>query len=216
MSAIKIRKLLAEANCSPDTVDKIVLVLEGYKQKVDAERDKKIKECVEASKKTVAEEVEAFMIDLGDKVSLYLESKAATVDSFLKSQSVASESQVTAKLKKVHALVEGVELDSKPDSKDKAKISKLMKENARLADEYKQKIDENTRLQSLSSRLIEQNRTLVSNTKPSPVITESRIPSKQTSKPGKPAPKKPAVQLNENVNQPKTDEDFIKDWAKGL
>ena len=216
MSAIKIRKLLAEANCSKDTIEQIVLVLESYKQKVDDQANKKIKECVEASKRTVAEEVEALMVDLGDKVSVFLESRASAVDSFLKSQSAASESQVTAKLKKVHALVEGIELDSKHDSQDKAKIAKLMKENARLSSECKKNLEENSRLQSLSSRLIEHNKSLITKSRTKTTISESTIPSKQITQPKKAVVKQPTKKLNESAVKPMTDDDIIRDWARGL
>lgn len=131
MATDKIKQLLVASGVSDELAARIVESMVEYKATCVAEAKTTLDEKIKLAKEVIFEEVELYKQELARKVQMFCESKVQTIDQQLKRKSAAGETEATAKLTKVYALLEGINLEgNKPDSKLEAQIADA---NSRIA-----------------------------------------------------------------------------------
>lgn len=181
----KIKALLTKANVSPELADSICESMEQYKAKINEQAKQEITNKVKAAKAIVLEEVEAYKTDLAKRVQLFCESKSQTIEQQLMRRSAAGETEAQLQLKKVHALLEGVELDGKPNSEVMAQLADANTKIGQLTSKMKVTEAKAKRSLAVAESVLAQNKTLITENKKlkegQTLVTESKATKTATS-----------------------------------
>lgn len=161
----KIKALLTKANVSPELANSICESMEQYKAKINEQAKQEITNKVKAAKAIVLEEVEAYKTDLAKRVQLFCESKSQTIEQQLMRRSAAGETEAQLQLKKVHALLEGVELDGKPNSEVMAQLADANTKIGQLTSKIKVTEAKAKRSLAVAESVLAQNKTLITENK---------------------------------------------------
>jgi hypothetical protein len=175
----KIKDLLVKAGCKTDLVNAIAESLENYKTDLRSRFGTEYAVKVEKAKKVCVEETEAHKRELARRLQIFCETKSAAIEAQLTKMSALSESQATAKLKNVRALLEGVQLNGKQDGRSAAAVEKAQRRIQQLTEEKNKAIAEANRKTAIAEKALKANRSLVTeNAKLTelsrPTISESR------------------------------------------
>ena len=141
----KIKDLLVKAGCKTDLVNAIAESLENYKTDLRSRFGTEYAVKVEKAKKVCVEETEAHKRELARRLQIFCETKSAAIEAQLTKMSALSESQATAKLKNVRALLEGVQLNGKQDGRSAAAVEKAQRRIQQLTEEKNKAIAEANR-----------------------------------------------------------------------
>lgn len=181
----KIKALLTKANVSPELANSICESMEQYKAKINEQAKQEITNKVKAAKAIVLEEVEAYKTDLAKRVQLFCESKSQTIEQQLMRRSAAGETEAQLQLKKVHALLEGVELDGKPNSEVMAQLADANTKIGQLTSKIKVTEAKAKRSLAVAESVLAQNKTLITENKKlkegQTLVTESKATKTATS-----------------------------------
>lgn len=161
MTIENIKVLLVKANCSSDLVDSICEAMEQYKAKITEQADLELQTKIKAVKKAVLEEVEDYKLDLAKRVQLFCESKSQTIEEQLMRRSAAGETEAQTNLRKITAVLEGVELDGKPNSEIAAKLADADNTINRLNQRVKFHQAKEKRALQVAESVIKQNQKLI-------------------------------------------------------
>lgn len=161
MALDKIKTLLTKSGVSDELALKIVESMEEYKTQVVAEAQQELAEKVKAAKKVVLEEVQLYKSDLARRVQLFCESKSQTIEQHLMRKSAAGETEANAKLTQVYALLEGIELDGKPNSQLEAQLADARDQLGRLGKQLKATKAQAERSVRIAESVMEKNRGLI-------------------------------------------------------
>lgn len=207
MATDKIKQLLMASGVTDELSAKIVESMVEYKAACVAEAKETLDEKIKLAKKVIFEEVELYKQELARKVQIFCESKVQTIDQQLKRKSAAGETEATAKLTKVYALLEGIDLDGKkPDGKLEAQIADANNRIALLSKNLASAKMQAKRAIGIAESVMAKNKVLITENRKiggkNALVTESRI---QGNKPAKavvvPARNKHVVesQINEST-----------------
>jgi len=157
----KIKGLLVKAGCKQELVEAIAESLENFKTDLKENFTREYGVKVEQAKKVCVEETEAHKRELARRLQIFCEAKSAAIEAQLTKMSALSESQASAKLKNVRALLEGVELNGKRDGKTAAEVEKAQRQIKQLKEERDRAIAEANRKTAIAEKALKHNRTLV-------------------------------------------------------
>lgn len=193
----KIRELLQKSGLSSETADQICESLDRYTAGVKTQCDEEFQARLAKAKQVCLEETEAHKVELSRRLQIFLETKGPAIEEAIARQAANRETEAEAKLEKITALVEGVQLDGQSNSELQAELTKLKKVATHLLEERDHAIQEAKRLQSISERLV------TSNSKMQKALAESdgngtTKSIEETRKGGKPRTTRPT--LTENVD----------------
>jgi hypothetical protein len=176
----KIKELLAKSGCKTELVSAIVESLERYKADLQDRFTVDFNSKIERSKKVCVEETEAHKRELARRLQIFCETKSAAIEAQLAKMSALSESQATTRLKKMRALLEGVELNGVENGQNAAAMEKAKRRSQQLQEERDRAIAEANRKTAIAEKALKQNRQLVTeNAKlknDQGSITENRAP----------------------------------------
>lgn len=165
MALDRIKALLQKANVSPELASSICEAMEDYKRAVQESADQEVSTKIKAAKKVIKEEIERYKDNLARQVQLFCESKSQTVEQQLMRKSAAGEAEAATRLQRVAAVVEGVQLDGKPNSKLKAKLAESNKTVSRLNEQLKAERLRAARSTKIAESMMEKNRLLIQENK---------------------------------------------------
>lgn len=157
----KIKELLAKSGCKPELVGAIVESLEKYKVDLQERFTDNFNKKVEAAKKVCVEETEAHKRELSRRLGIFCEMKSAAIEQQLVKTSALSESQAMTKLKKLRALLEGVQLNGIDSGKTAAELEKTQRRAQQLQEERDRAIAEANRKTAIAEKALKHNRQLV-------------------------------------------------------
>jgi len=156
----KIHELLLKANVSEELASNIVNSLEQYRTTLREQFEVEYAAKVDQAKKVCIEETEAHKRELSRRVQIFCETKGAAVEAHLAKQSALSESEATAKLTELRALLEGVTLHAGPNGTAQAGLEKVKKQ-AQLAVEGRNKaVTVANRQTAIAEKALKKNREL--------------------------------------------------------
>lgn len=185
MAIDKIKQLLAASGVSDKLATQIVESMVEYKAAVVAESNATIAQKIKLAKQVVLEEVDLYKQELARKVQIFCESKSQAIDQQLKRKSAASETEASTKLTKVYALLEGIELDGKPNSKLEAQIADASNRLSSLTKQLSAAKTQAKRATSIAESVMAKNKSLITENqtlKSGGLIKESRVEKKTAEK----------------------------------
>jgi len=165
MALDKIKSLLAKSGVSKELATQIVESMEEYKATVVAESQQELAAKVKAAKTVVLEEVESYKTDLARRVQLFCESKSQTIEQQLMRKSAAGETEAKAKLTKVYALLEGINLNGKPNSQLTAQLADAKNQLGRLGKQLQATKAQAERSARIAESVMEKNQKLIKENK---------------------------------------------------
>jgi hypothetical protein len=188
MSLDNIKNLLVKSGISDELSEKICESMSNYRQQVMTEAKKEVSDKIKAAKQVIFEEVQAYKLDLANKVQLFCESKDRAIEKQLMQKSAAGEAEAKEKLGKVYAVLEGIDPKSGFNGKLKTELSDAKKTIDRLGKQVKTYSAQARRATAIAESLMEKNKKLIAESKngKGKVINESRdslnisVPSKTT------------------------------------
>lgn len=156
----KIKQLLQQNGVSVEAASQICESLETYTSSVKAQYDAEFQKRLTNAKKVCKEEVEAHKAELARRVQIFLEAKCHAIEESIGRDMAKRETEAVAKLEKITALVEGIEIDGKSQTELKGEVDKLQKLAHQLVEERDQATRKARNLQGISERLIKRSRQL--------------------------------------------------------
>jgi outer membrane murein-binding lipoprotein Lpp len=186
----KIRELIKDIGASNELAEQICEQLERWIQAKDGEYQKKeealnesFKQRLERAKKVCVEEVDKEKRNIAQKVEVYLESKANSVERAMTKQRALEESKAVNNLKKVKAILEGIELNGGINRAeyDKAvtEMAKLKRSLATLSESRDQAIAKANRATKIATGVLKKNKILEDKLRKNGVIAEEKAPAKE-------------------------------------
>ena len=165
MALDKIKNLLSKSGVSDALATQIVESMEEYKATVVAEAQEELAQKVKAAKTVVLEEVESYKSNLARRVQLFCESKSQTIEQQLTRRSAASETEATTKLTEVKALLEGIQLDGKPNGQLQAQLADAKDQLGRLGKQLTATKEQAERSARIAESVMEKNQKLIKENK---------------------------------------------------
>lgn len=220
MSLNNIKNLLVKSGVSEELSDKICESMTNYREQVLGESKKEVSNKIKAAKQVIFEEVQAYKLDLANKVQIFCEAKDRAIEKQLMQKSAAGETEAKEKLGKVYAVLEGINPKSGFNSKLKTELSDAKKTIDRLGKQVKSHATQAKRATSIAESLMEKNRKMIAESKSNRnVVVENRddkslnivVPARNGVKNVKPGRKKESVITEgvKNATDKTKQEDFI-------
>lgn len=225
MSLDNIKNLLVKSGVSEELSVKICESMTNYREQVLAESRKEVSNKIKAAKQVIFEEVQAYKLDLANKVQIFCEAKDRAIEKQLMRKSAAGEAEAKEKLGQVYAVLEGINPKSGFNSKLKTELSDAKKTIDRLGKQVKNYSAQARRATSIAESLMEKNRRMIAESKLGRgVIIENKddkslnivVPARNGNNNVKPSRKKESVitegvknSTNKNVVTKTKQEDFI-------
>ena len=156
----KIKQLLQENGVSAEAATKICESLNAFTAQVKAQYDEAFKTRLANAKKVCMEEVNTHKVELSRRVQVFLEAKGTAIEESLAREATKRDTEAVAKLEKISALVEGIELNGQSHSELQTEVDKLRKVAKQLSEGRNQAIRKAHNLQGISERLIKRTRQL--------------------------------------------------------
>lgn len=158
----KILELLQKAGCKAELVTAIGESLEEYKNTVREQFESDYTAKIKEAKKVCVEETENHKRELSRRLQIFLETKSAAIDAHLARQSALSESEAMTKLRNVKSLLEGVEVNGKPNNGEATAIAEEAKRKIQqLTEERNQAVQAANRQNAIAEKVLQRNRQLV-------------------------------------------------------
>lgn len=172
----KLRNLLKQLGGSDDLVDQISEEFTHYAQAIKEKYEHEFKAKLANAKQVCLEEVNKEKAALARKVAVYLESKQETIEKAAEKQRLNEETEATNTLRRLKALVEGVDFDSGQSRELQAarsKIERLTAAIGALKEERNVAVKKANDANGIALKALKQNRILESKLTSGSVVTES-------------------------------------------
>lgn len=170
MSLDNIKNLLVKSGISDELSDKICESMTNYRQQVLTESKKEFSGKIEAAKRVIFEEVQAYKLDLANKVQIFCEAKDRVIEKQLMRKSAAGEAEAKEKLGQVYSVLEGIDPKSGLNSKLKTELSDAKKTIGRLGKQAKNYSEQAKRATAIAESLMEKNRKMIAESKNGAII----------------------------------------------
>lgn len=154
----KIKQLLQKSGLSSEAASSICESLDGYTAQVKQKFDEEFQARLAKAKQVCLEETEAHKAELSRRVQVFLETKGPAIEASLTRQTADRQTEAVAKLERISAVVEGIQLDGQSNSELVVEATKLKKLAERLLEERDHAIKKARDLTSISERLVTKNR----------------------------------------------------------
>ena len=165
----KIKQLLQKCGLSPEASAEICEAFDAHAKQLTEQFEAKFQQRLAKAKKVCFEETEAHKAELSRRLQIFLEAKHSAIDEQILRQSAKIEAESVAKLERIAALVEGVQLNGQAPSELKAELGKFKKLTERLVEERDRAVRKAKQVVSISERVLTRNRQLERN-----VVSENR------------------------------------------
>jgi hypothetical protein len=173
----KIKQLLQKCGLSAEVSAELCEAIDNHANMLKEQSDNEFQARLAKAKKVCFEEVEAHKAELARRLQIFLEAKNSTIEELVMRQSANKETEAVAKLEKIYALLEGIELDGQSNSELKTEIDKFRRLAERLVEERDRAVSKAKRCIQISERVLKRNRALER------TLTESRgTPSGNTAR----------------------------------
>lgn len=156
----KIKQLLQKSGLSPEAASQICESLDSYTAQVKQKLDEEFQARLAKAKQVCLEETEAHKTELSRRVQVFLETKGPAIEESLARQAANRETEAVAKLERISAVVEGIQLDGQANSELVAEVTKLKKLAGHLIEERDHAVKKANDLTSISERLVAKNRAM--------------------------------------------------------
>ena len=154
----KIRQLLQKSGLSTEAANSICESLDNYTAQVKQKFDEEFQARLAKAKQVCLEETEAHKTELSRRIQVFLETKGPAIEESLARQAADRETEAVAKLERISAVVEGIQLDGQSNSELVAEAKKLKKLAEHLIEERDHARKKAKDLTSISERLVAKNR----------------------------------------------------------
>lgn len=183
----KIKSLLVKAGCKPELVESICQSFDEYKTTLREQFENEYAAKVAQAKKVCLEETEAHKREQARRLQIFCETKSAAIEALLARQSALSESESQLKLKKVYALLEGIELNGEQNGQATAAMEKAKRQIQQLAEERARAIEKANRQNAIAEKILKQNRMLVTENNRLKELLGDEAPVAESRQPARPA-----------------------------
>jgi hypothetical protein len=156
----KIKQLLQKCGLSPEVSSELCEAIDNHANMLKEQSDTEFQTRLVKAKKVCFEEVEAHKAELSRRLQIFLEAKNSTIEELVTRQSANRETEAVAKLEKIYALLEGIELDGQSNSELKTEIEKFRKLAEHLVEERNSAVSKAKRCIAISERVLKRNRSL--------------------------------------------------------
>lgn len=156
----KIKQLLQKCGLSPEVSAELCEAIDSHANLLKEQSDTEFQARLAKAKKVCFEEVEAHKAELSRRLQIFLEAKNSTIEELVMRQSANKETEAVAKLEKIYALLEGIELNGQSNSELKTEIDKFRKLAERLVEERNSAVAKAKRCIQISERVLKRNRGL--------------------------------------------------------
>jgi hypothetical protein len=182
----KIRQLLQKCGLSPEVSAELCEAIDNHANMLKEQSDTEFQNRLVKAKKVCFEEVEAHKAELSRRVQIFLEAKNSTIEELVTRQSANRETESVAKLEKIYALLEGIELNGQSNSELRTEIEKFRKLAERLVEERNNAVAKAKRCIQISERVLKRNRGLeksLNEGKQTPTNSTARIDTSRNAAP---------------------------------
>jgi len=195
----KIKQLLQKCGLTAEVSTQLCEAIDNHASMLKEQSETEFQARLAKAKKVCFEEVEAHKAELSRRLQIFLEAKNSTIEELVMRQSANRETEAVAKLEKIYALLEGIELNGQSNSELKTELDKFRKLAEHLVEERDSAISKAKRCMQISERVLKRNRGL----------EQSLNESRQSPNTGRIDASRAAAQrkttqrtLKENVEQP--------------
>jgi hypothetical protein len=177
----KIKQLLQKCGLSTEVSAELCEAIDNHANMLKEQSDTEFKARIAKAKKVCFEEVEAHKAELSRRVQIFLEAKNSAIEESVMRQSANKETEAVAKLEKIYALLEGIELNGRSSGELKTEIDKFRKLAEHLVEERDNAVAKAKRCIQISERVLKRNRGLEQSlTEDKAVPTTTRIDSSRS------------------------------------
>jgi hypothetical protein len=156
----KIKQLLQKCGLSAEVSAQLCEAIDNHANELKEQSDTEFQARLVKAKKVCFEEVEAHKAELARRLQIFLEAKNSTIEELVMRQSANRETEAVAKLEKIYALLEGIELNGQSNSELKTEIEKFKKLAEHLVEERDKANAKAKRCIQISERVLKRNRAL--------------------------------------------------------
>jgi len=156
----KIRQLLQKCGLSAEASAQICEAIDSHANQLKEQTETEFQARLAKAKQVCFEEVEVHKAELSRRLQIFLEAKNSAIEELVTRQSANREAEAVAKLEKIYALLEGIELNGQPNSELKTEIEKFRKLAEHLVEERDRAVAKAKRCINISERVLKRNREL--------------------------------------------------------
>jgi hypothetical protein len=167
----KIKQLLQKCGLSTEVSAQLCEAIDDHANQLKEKSSTEFQARLSKAKKVCFEEVEAHKAELARRLQIFLEAKNTAIEEHVTRQSANREAESVAKLEKIYALLEGIELNGQSNSELKTEIGKFRKLAERLVEERDRAVAKAKRCIQISERVLKRNRGLERS------LTEDKAPN---------------------------------------
>jgi hypothetical protein len=172
----KIKQLLQKCGLSSEVSAELCEAIDNHANMLKEQSDTEFKTRLDKAKKVCFEEVEAHKAELSRRLQIFLEAKNSTIEELVTRQSANKETEAVAKLEKIYALLEGIELNGQSNSELRTEIEKFRKLAEHLVEERNKAVSKAKRCIAISERVLKRNRVVER------ALTESKVAPARTAR----------------------------------
>ena len=156
----KIKQLLQKCGLSAEVSAELCEAIDSHANTLKEQSDIEFQTRLAKAKKVCFEEVEAHKAELARRLQIFLEAKNSAIEEHVMRQSANKDTAAAAKLEKIYALLEGVELNGQSNSELKTEINKFRQLAERLVEDRDRAVAKAKRCIQISERVLKRNRVL--------------------------------------------------------
>jgi len=156
----KINQLMVKSGLSQEAADKICESLVQKKAAMQESIDKQFKRRAAMAKKVCVEEVEKHKRELSRRIQIFLEAKNVAIEESITRQIAQRDTEAVAKLEKVYALLEGIDVDGQSVIELKNELNKFKSIAAKLVDDRNKAVAKSHRIYAIAESVLNRNRKL--------------------------------------------------------
>ena len=184
----KINQLMVKSGLSQEAADKICESLVQKKAAMQESIDKQFKRRAAMAKKVCVEEVEKHKRELSRRMQIFLEAKNVAIEESITRQIAQRNTEAVAKLEKVYALLEGIDVDGQSVTELKNELNKFKSIAAKLVDDRNKAVAKSQRIYAIAESVLNRNRKLEK------IVTEGNTTITRRKK-------KPAAKRRSSINE---------------
>jgi hypothetical protein len=188
----KIKQLMIESGLSAEAAAKICESLDGYETQLKTKYESAFKARLNKAKKVCAEEVAEHKREMSRRIQIFFEAKKNSIEESLRKVAINKETEAAAQLERIHAMLEGHNIDGQPNSELKAQVQHLGQKVKALKEDRDKAVTKANQTVELAEKVMARNRTLER------TIKESQQPT------GGKAAKQPAKRIDEGRRRGRT------------
>lgn len=170
----KIKQLLTKSGLTDGAARKICESLEAHANRVKQQFEEEFKVRIAKAKDLCIRETQEHKRELSRRVQIFLETKSAAIQEHLTRLAAERDTEAVAKLEKIAAVTEGVELNGQSNSELQTNIAESKRVCQHLLGQRNIAVKKAKRVQDIAEKVMRRNRILESKmgTSPSRAITE--------------------------------------------